>query len=169
MTKKPPTLYLPPGLATEEKYVAVMLDYKVNIKGIRITILQWFQPGLTATSSASSDHHALTVDNALARLTAAYIPPSPIPGPPHEYVTLLYRQPTHFSLPDCLRNSALSSDGRHGFNLGQFVEVAGLGNPVAANWFKMQDPSSAATTSSRDDEGTQTSAKSYACTATSAN
>ncbi|KAL4996648.1 phosphatidylethanolamine-binding protein [Aspergillus recurvatus] len=137
-----PALYLPFGKSTGARYAAVMVDYDVNVYGTEMTILQWYQPSLAAVSSSGD---ALSVVDASAP-SASYISLSPIEGSAHEYVVLLYLQPADFSLPECLRSSALPETGRAGFNLDEFVQAAGLGDPVAANWFKMQNPTSATTT-----------------------
>ncbi|KAL4733254.1 phosphatidylethanolamine-binding protein [Aspergillus similis] len=155
-----PTLYLPFGESTGARYAAVMVDYDVNVYGTEMTILQWYQPSLAAVSSSGD---ALSVVDASAP-SASYISPSPIEGPAHEYVVMLYLQPADFSLPECLQSSALPETGRAGFNLDEFVQAAGLGDPVAANWFKMQNPTPATTTYAV----TQTSTASYACASTSA-
>ncbi|KAL5044393.1 hypothetical protein BDW71DRAFT_209399 [Aspergillus fruticulosus] len=131
------TLYLPPGESADAEYAAVMVGYDVNVYGTEMTMLQWYQPGLAAVSRSGG---ALSVVNASG--------PSASPR-------------TSRSRNAC---GPVPETGRAGFNLDEFVRVAGLGDPVAANWFKMQNPSSATTTYAI----AQMSTASYACTSSSA-
>lgn len=143
-----------------------MLDSNTNLKGTALTILHWYQPELSLGSSILGQYQALEVADTSAP-AAPYIPPSPSKGTPHsvhKYVILLYKQPPKYSLPDCLRNATLSPaiDVRAAFNLDQFVKAAGLGEPVAASWFKENNTQPASTTY----PVTQRSTKSYACGST---
>ncbi len=66
---------------------------------------------------------------------ASYMGPSPpaeTPAHPHHYVEVLYEQPASFAVP-AAQKSAVSS--RMGFNLAAFATAAGLGAPIAANYF----------------------------------
>lgn len=135
-----------------------MIDYALNLNGTEMNILQWYQPDLTLNPSGT-----LTTSSLLSTMNAApYISPQPLPGPAHEYITLLYQQPSNYKFPTCLDSAVQSTKGRFGFNLKDFVKDAGLDEPVAANWFRMQNPTPASTSYAI----TSTSITTYSCSAT---
>lgn len=135
-----------------------MVDYNVDLSGVQTTILQWFQPDL----SAASPDGKLSIASGSSAPSASYISPAPNAGPAHQYVTILYKQPADYELPACLDGVLPAGNNRAGFNLQQFAGVAGLGDPIAANWFAVQDPTPATTTY----QITATSTASYACATT---
>jgi len=47
----PPTLSLKDVFSPSQKYAAIMIDYVINLNGIKKSILKWYQPGLTLNSS----------------------------------------------------------------------------------------------------------------------
>lgn len=78
-----------------------------------------------------------------------YLPPSPIPGPAHRYVMLLFPQPANFSIPTCFSNiisipaadALVDLQGRVGFDLASFLLATGsTKTPLAGNFFRAQNP-----------------------------
>ena len=134
------------------EYALIMVDYDVDVNGTQTTILQWYQPYYSLDTYSGN----LVVTNTSAT-NDAYISPQPIQGPPHEYVAILYQQPPGYNFPSCLEQQLTV---RGGLDLQAFTRDAGLGSAVAANWFRVQNPTPATTTF----KITSTSVLSYSCT-----
>ena len=133
-----------------------MVDPKINEDGVTMAALHWYQPDLAYSSGV------LTISNTSAP-SAEYVYPTPLEGPAHDYILLLYSQPKDYSLPVCLESLLPATDAaRLGFNIEDFEEVTGLGTPVAANWFQVVNPTPATTTIAI----TSTLVSTYACEAT---
>ncbi len=78
-------------------------------------------------ASGSGSAHTLASS---ATGPASYMGPSPpaeTPAHPHHCVEILYEQPAGFS--------GKNVPARMGFNLATFATSAGLGAPIAANYF----------------------------------
>lgn len=78
---------------------------------------------------------------------ASYVGPNSPPGPGHRYVLLMFAQAADYRFPECfwiMISPALSA--REGFNLEQFIEVANLGQPIAATWLRLVSPQAATST-----------------------
>lgn len=126
-----PQIHLPDVLNAFSDYIAFMIDLSVNHDGKLTTLLHWYQPGLRISNS---DGLLLNLTDAGA--AADYVGPQPPPGPDHIYMFLLFTQPWDYVFPDCFeRIFPISVPTRVGFDIGQFMEVAGLDAPVAANYF----------------------------------
>ncbi|EHA26646.1 26 kDa secreted antigen [Aspergillus awamori] len=151
-----PTLYLEDTTSTDDEYVIIMIDPTINEDGVSTAALHWYQPYLAYSSGV------LEISNKSAP-NAEYVYPTPLEGPAHDYILLLYSQPEDYSLPDCLESLLPATDAaRLGFNIDEFEEVTGLGTPVAANWFQVVNPTPATTTYAI----TSTLVSTYACEAT---
>ena len=117
-----------------------MIDLDVIEEGKATTILHWYRPDLLMNPNSGelfnlSDHEA------------TYVGPTPPPGPSHRYVFLLFLQPTGYSFPDCYSAMLpLTLPARQGFNIEQFMQVAELSMPVAANYFTAVNPNIAIST-----------------------
>ena len=141
----PPTIYAPydPVAVPGTKYTLIMVDDKINYQGLQTTPLQWLQSDLIPDPTTG----LLMVDPVSSAVTGKYIPPEPVVGKPHSFISILYRQPSGFSLPPCVSYVlGVSVKSRLGFNLLDFVRATGLGDPVADNWFQAQNPTPATTT-----------------------
>ncbi|OOF95738.1 hypothetical protein ASPCADRAFT_515149 [Aspergillus carbonarius ITEM 5010] len=155
-TVNAPTLYLEDTTSTDGEYTIIMVDPKINEDGVTMAALHWYQPDLAYSSGV------LTISNTSAP-SAEYVYPTPLEGPAHDYILLLYSQPKDYSLPVCLESLLPATDAaRLGFNIEDFEEVTGLGTPVAANWFQVVNPTPATTTIAI----TSTLVSTYACEAT---
>ena len=110
-------------------YLVFMIDPDVIDDGKATTVLHWYQADLCkAPHSGELFNHS---DNG-----ASYVGPSPPPGPSHRYTLLLFVQPSGYVFPECFSYMLpLTVAARSGFNLHQFMQVAGLGEPIAANYF----------------------------------
>jgi len=67
-----------------------------------------------------------------------YQAPSPtviVPAHPYTYVELLFEQPKGFEIPKSMESVVT---GRYGFNITEFMEEAGLDDPVRANFFYVE-------------------------------
>ena len=106
-----------------------MIDLDVIENGKATTILHWYQADLLINP----------YDDTLFNLTdtgAVYVGPTPPPGPHHRYVFLLFEQPGGYMFPDCFEDMLpLTLPARQGFNIDQFLSIAELGEPIAANYF----------------------------------
>ncbi|RAL01024.1 mitochondrial 54S ribosomal protein mL38 [Aspergillus ibericus CBS 121593] len=155
-TTDAPTLYLEDTTSTDGQYTIIMIDPTINEDGVLTTALHWYQPYLAYSSGV------LEISNTSAP-SAEYVYPTPLEGPAHDYILLLYSQPEDYSLPVCLESLLPATDAaRLGFDLDEFEEVTGLGTPVAANWFQVVNPTPASTTYAI----TSTLVATYACEAT---
>ncbi|KAF2970794.1 hypothetical protein GQX73_g2746 [Xylaria multiplex] len=62
-------------------------------------------------------------------------PPAQNPPHPHRYTNLLWEQPANWQIPSAA-NTMLQNQ-KLGFNVPNFITAAGLGNPIAANYFNV--------------------------------
>ncbi|KAH8806064.1 phosphatidylethanolamine-binding protein [Xylogone sp. PMI_703] len=133
-------------------YAVFMIDFSLetNITGTNTTLLHWAQTGLSAPEGTTS----LTSQQANI---APYINPEPPAGQTHTYGVVLFREPANFTIPIdyvALIHNLTTTDPvssvpyRIGFNLTRFVNEAGLGQPVAADFFLVATPGPTATTNS---------------------
>ncbi|KAL6715292.1 hypothetical protein ACLMJK_007557 [Lecanora helva] len=123
-----------------KRYAVFMIDLDVVEDGKATTILHWYQADLL-TNPCSGELLNLSGNGAL------YVGPTPPPGPSHRYVLLLFTQPAGYVIPECFRHVLpLTLPSRQGFNVNQFMEVAELGQPTAANYFSAANPNQATST-----------------------
>lgn len=117
-----------------------MIDPDVIDNGTATTFLHWYQADLLNRPFTGELFN--NTDNG-----AAYVGPSPPPGPAHRYTLLLFVQPWDYVFPECFEDMLpLTLSARHGFDVELFVRVAGLGRPVAASWFFVGDGGSVTAT-----------------------
>ncbi|KAI6081842.1 PEBP-like protein [Hypoxylon rubiginosum] len=62
-------------------------------------------------------------------------PPAENPPHPHRYTNLLWVQPANWQIP-AAANTMLQNQ-KSGFNVPNFITAAGLGTPIAANYFNV--------------------------------
>ena len=91
-------------------------------------ILHLLQPSVTFASAAPR----------VATFNAPAVVPYARPQPPptsaaHRYIAVLFSQPANFTVPAAFR--AFNATNRALFNLTNFAAQAGLGRPIAANYF----------------------------------
>lgn len=141
----------------------------------RVQFLHWYEPNLSGASEvlfASSD-----AQNATSAPALTYVPPTPPGGDiAHEYTVIMFNQPKGFSIPSAFESffqdkSDLSN--RLDFDIAGFVAASGLGSPVGANWFQVQNTTepaggsgSGSTTSSSSAEATTTATSSESSSTT---
>ena len=117
-----------------------MIDTEVNHAGVATVMLHWYQPSLYVSD----------MGGALSNRTddgAHYVGPQPPPGSSHIYVILLFKQPVDYVFPQCFSGIfPISVPTRAGFDIMQFMRVAGLDNPIAANYFLASNPERVTTT-----------------------
>lgn len=81
---------------------------------------------------------------------APYLQPNPGVGDiPHDYILLLFAQPANLSLAAIGYGDIdppASTNDRIGFNITDFAAKAGLGSPLAANYFRVQNTTGVAST-----------------------
>ncbi|PYH93969.1 PEBP-like protein, partial [Aspergillus ellipticus CBS 707.79] len=137
------------GLSHTATYLLLFLDLDVVYGRDSTVILHWYQPDLlTLTHNPNPNQHPLLLpttpedDNTYLLPTpsplqnASYIPPRPPSHTHHRYVYLLFDQPRTYTFPACFSHIFPPTPAaRAGFDAAQFVAAAGLGPPVAGNWF----------------------------------
>ena len=135
-----------------------MIDIDVPVSAtVSTTVLQWYLPGLTINKANEVLSSSSTAGSSYAG------PAPPANGPPHRYVFLLFTQPSGYKLPSCYASiTGTTVASRLGFNIEEFLHVAGLGPPVAANYFKAENGKPSATTATV----TSTSYSAASCTPT---
>ncbi|RAL04653.1 putative citrate synthase [Aspergillus ibericus CBS 121593] len=146
------------GLIPTETYLLLFLDLDVIYSHNSTVILHWYQPDLIFSNATppTTDTHTQTATpvpppplnnlnqepiltphpSSPPTHTASYIPPQPPPHSHHRYVYLLYQQPPTYIFPTCFDYIfPPTAHARAGFDVRQFTAVAGLGGPVAGNYF----------------------------------
>ncbi|OQV07469.1 hypothetical protein CLAIMM_11896 [Cladophialophora immunda] len=124
----------------------------------RVQFLQYYQPNLGGASEVLSDFGS-DAQNFTSAPAVSYMAPTPPAGDQaHRYTLLLYSQPKDFSIPSSFQSffDSSDSDARLGFDMAGFADAAGLGQPVAANWFEVQNTSQPATTTTTSSSSTTT-------------
>jgi len=141
------------GIDSSGTFIFVMMDLDVpsrTANGTRQTLLHCMNTGFKATARRVTNSTVLLASSDTG--PAPYVGPSPPAETPphgHRYVQILFQQPANFAVP-ASQSAAVSS--RLGFDLQSFMTAAGLGMPVAANFFVVvgspsQAPSSSASAS----------------------
>jgi phosphatidylethanolamine-binding protein len=117
-----------------------MIDLDVPINRT-VTFLHWLELDFALSSSL-----VLSPEVANASQGAPYVGPSPPPGNPHRYTILLFSQPDSFTFPQSFSsiNPPPSGSARIGFNITEFIAAAGLGAPLAGNYFRVVNSSATA-------------------------
>ncbi|KAK4546599.1 hypothetical protein LTR36_001816 [Oleoguttula mirabilis] len=110
-----------------------------GLEDCRTTRLHWYQPNLTQTSNGTFVSNSTPI--------ATYGGPMPgLNDIAHTYTLYLFAQPANFELPawDAGRTyDPISVYARMNFSVEAIAGVAG--SPVAANYFRVMDPSNNAT------------------------
>ena len=117
-----------------------MIDLDAIEDGKATTILHWYQADLFKNPDSGELFNQSDIG-------ASYAGPSPPPGPSHRYTFLLFVQPSGYVFPECFSDMLpLELPAREGFNIEQFMQAAGLGKPIAANYFYGVNPDPASST-----------------------
>ncbi|KAB8232021.1 MFS transporter [Aspergillus alliaceus] len=134
-------------LNPKSTYLLLFIDLDVLYEKNATTVLHWYQPDMVPvfkpnTNTKSNLRHFDKVNQysngilANQSIGAEYIAPQPPPYSRHRYVYLLYNQRPNYSLPKCYSHIFPPTiEARGGFDTRQFVDVTGLGAPVAGNYF----------------------------------
>nr|ULT85517.1 maleidride PEBP type 1 [Wicklowia aquatica] len=135
----PPTLK-PTFLQPDLTYIIFLIDPDVIQSGNATTILHWYQPDYRISSSTGFFIPPTTKG-------AEYVGSQPPSGSKHRYVFLLFEQPPSYVFPQCFESIfPVMVPTRAGFDIELFMRVAGLDDPVAANWFAVENKEEASTT-----------------------
>lgn len=130
----------PTHLQPDTNYIVFLIDPDVVHDYNATTILHWYQPNCHV-SQATGDFVVPTEDG------AQYVGSQPPPGEKHRYIFLLFEQPLKYVFPQCFQTIfPVSVASRSGFDITYFMEITGLGSPVAANWFSVERAGEASTT-----------------------
>jgi hypothetical protein len=127
-------------------YLVILIDQDVLPEGQdeKVEFLHWFQPNFAESPDLLSGLLRIqnSSDTTGATLpSASYLPPTPPGGSGvHRYTFLLYSQPEDFTVPAAY--AAFFSDvpdlsNRLPFDIENFAEDSGLGQPIAANWLRV--------------------------------
>ncbi|KAH1274069.1 hypothetical protein KXW98_005621 [Aspergillus fumigatus] len=135
------------NLNAARTYLLLFVDIDVVLESCSTTVLHWYQPYMTASATSHCDGNE---NGWLVNRTstgAEYIAPQSPPYTRHRYVYLLYEQDPDYVFPDCFGHIfPPTREGRGGFDIKQFVEVAGLRPPVAGNFFYVDNDAATTTT-----------------------
>lgn len=146
---------LPPALGTtmalSGTYLAIMVDPTAGTATDVVEVLHYILPGLTSPNTSTTRNgttfYPLTT---AAQPLAPYLVPAPTPGNAHSYTITLWKQPDSFAVPSTFLSylplNALDLMNRYPFNLTTFVVAAGLGLPLAGEYFDVQNTTGSATT-----------------------
>lgn len=115
-------------------YLLLTIDPDVQYGTTSTTVLHWLQ------SLRADCQTGLLYENPESEQTATYIPPQPPKRSHHRYIFLLFKQPDDYNLPECYQHILpATKEARVGFDPKGFVEVLGLGSPLAGNWFYVEN------------------------------
>ncbi|EUC40742.1 hypothetical protein COCMIDRAFT_40976 [Bipolaris oryzae ATCC 44560] len=130
----------PTHLQPDSNYILFLIDPDVVHDHNATTILHWYQPNCHVSQS-TGDFVIPTYEG------AHYVGSQPPQGEKHRYIFLLFEQPPKYLFPECFRSVfPITVDARSGFDIKYFMEITGLGSPVAANWFSVERAGGASTT-----------------------
>lgn len=137
-TANPPTIKTPTW-TTSSNGIIMMVDTDVPRNGNRVQLLHWLVSGVTLSQS---DNSTLIIPS---EAEASYRQPSPPVGDsPHAYTILLFPQPDDFDVPSQFQDVLQT---RVFFDAKGFADAAGFGEPVAANYIRVQNTSGTPTQS----------------------
>ncbi|KAJ0122283.1 hypothetical protein J7T55_002795 [Diaporthe amygdali] len=127
-----------PSVASYEgQYVIVMCDPDATTPDNpdRRFILHWLAPNMTtgAPYSATRPQTGVALTNMTENFTPYRSPGPALNSSAHRYILYAFRQPDTFTVPAEFDTYA-GGVNRTGFNLTSFIELAGLGNPAAAEY-----------------------------------
>jgi hypothetical protein len=127
---------IPPFGHHRARYLVLMIDLDVPRNDTTVPLLHWYQPDFIIKDKS----RALSVQHFSKRQKAKYIAPSPPPGDSaHRYVQILFEQPDRYIFPPGFdKYLGKNPEARMGFEIKEFIRAAGLGEPVAGNWFLVQ-------------------------------
>ena len=113
-----------------------MVDSDVPRNGTRVELLHWLASNVTLAGNRMLSIPSLN--------EAQYRQPSPPVGDtPHAYTFVLFAQPENFTVPaeftDILETRVF-------FNISRFIAATGLGQPIAANYIRVQNLTGTPTT-----------------------
>lgn len=112
----------------------VPVDQTNPLNSVRVSLVHWLAPGVTMPNSSSS----LQITNPSGPPGITYLQPTPPPGDiAHRYNVLLFSQPNGFTIP-APWNNITTTDQRYDFNISAFIAETGLAQPLAANYFEVQ-------------------------------
>ncbi|GFF55561.1 conserved hypothetical protein [Aspergillus lentulus] len=135
------------NLNAARTYLLLFVDIDVVLESCSTTVLHWYQPHMTAsaTSHCNGNGNGWLVNRTSPG--AEYIAPQSPPYTRHRYVYLLYEQDPDYVFPECFGHIfPPTREGRGGFDIKQFVEIAGLRPPVAGNFFYVDNDAATTTT-----------------------
>ncbi|KAI9839859.1 MAG: hypothetical protein M1819_000051 [Sarea resinae] len=143
-------------------HVAVMVDPDITLQGQKIEALHWIASNL---ASANGTAEKGTFSQLAGGTTVSpYLSPVPMaayPPHPHRYTVVLFAQPANFSVPpqyaSFVPTNASAPTNKFPFDITAFASAAGLGAPVAANYFDVQNTSVAAASTGAVGTGTAAS------------
>ncbi|GFN21317.1 putative MFS efflux transporter [Aspergillus tubingensis] len=126
-------------LPLHQTYIILFLDLDVLYNHTTATvILHWYQPDLIPYPN--NTNILLPNPQVPTRKSAPYIGPQPPTNSHHRYLYLLYTQPPNYTFPECFEHIfPPTAEARAGFDMKLFVDAAGLGTPVAGNWFYVRN------------------------------
>ncbi|GFF42292.1 quinidine resistance protein 1 [Aspergillus udagawae] len=134
------------NLNTARTYLLLFVDIDVVLESCSTTVLHWYQPHMTASATSHCNDNG---NGWLVNRTsngAEYIAPQSPPYTRHRYVYLLYEQDPDYVFPECFGHIfPKTREGRGGFDIKQFVEIAGLRAPVAGNFFYVDNDAATTT------------------------
>lgn len=132
-----PTKY-PSVAAYTGQYVVVMVDPDATTpeNPNNRFILHWLAPNMTqggAGSAPSPQSGLVQLTNATENFTPYRSPGPAFNSSAHRYILYAFRQPDDFAVPAEFETYAGGANRMH-FDLPTFIELAGLGNPAAAEY-----------------------------------
>lgn len=152
-TGLPPAIVPPANSDPEDLYFVIMIDLDIPITAnFTTTGLHWLAQNLKADSC----HRNLTMESRERSIVAPYKAPNPLHNSgAHHYTILLFKQPCDFKFPkafaylDPPRNTSLRIE----FDTKEFAKVAGLGKPIAANYWLEINGTANGNATERDPQG----------------
>ncbi|KAH8678454.1 phosphatidylethanolamine-binding protein [Xylariales sp. PMI_506] len=130
-----PELFYPTG-SPDKTYMVVCLDLDPPFASFPFAgpVNHWLHSGFRLSASSAEDGGKLETSDPFI---VNYFRPGPPPGVgPHRYLFLLYEQPVSFDVKLHAPGKDVGVPTRIRYNLDAWEQKVGLGEVVAANYFK---------------------------------
>ncbi|PVH92222.1 PEBP-like protein [Periconia macrospinosa] len=142
LTANPPTIYTPtfPQGGTG---LVLMVDQTVPInqnsplRSPRVSLIHWLAPNVTLPENNLNNSLSITNPGPNGPGITYLQPTAPVGDIAHKYNILLFTQPPGFKIPPPW-NNITEVGQRFYFNITAFTDAAGLSQPLAANYFEVQ-------------------------------
>jgi phosphatidylethanolamine-binding protein len=123
----------------------VPVNQSFPLNSVRVSLLHWLAPHVTLPDNNVNNSLSITDPGPTGPGVAYGQPTPPVGDEPHRYNVLFFDQPDHFTIPPPWNNITTKAQ-RFYFNITAFIQAAGLSQPIAADYFEVQQPANSTAT-----------------------